>query len=460
MYSLFITVKYTSLIDNNYQLIYNIITKNVERMRCLNIELKDIKMKKLIGTDDEKIKNMLDIKLDYLKGRTTLKEARELANSSFDNVSGQEFVLSEQLLTSFGITDEEITDKLDEMLEIFADIRTFDRLDPPEGHPINTYIKEVKVIRSLLMEMKEMLPKKFIRNPWEEVYEKLGEIKVHFARKQNQLYPILEKKDFDKPTKVMWTLEDNIEAMINKGRVFLKEGSEEEFLGMQQNLIDMIEEMMVKEEEILYPTSMNLITDEEFIIMRSGDDEIGYCLIDTPPAYKDSFKRGQKGENEVNDSLIKDLSQLLSKHGIIQDLSSDSVLEVSRGQLTLEQINLIFKHLKIDLSFIDENEIVRFYTDTKHRIFPRSPGVIGREVQNCHPKESLDKVMGVINEFREGVQDEAEFWIDTGEKFIYINFTAVRDDEGNFKGVLEMMQDVTRIRSLEGTQRLAAWKKH
>ncbi|MFA7533559.1 MAG: PAS domain-containing protein, partial [Tissierellaceae bacterium] len=121
---------------------------------------------------------------------------------------------------------------------------------------------------------------------------------------------------------------------------------------------------------------------------------------------------------------------------------------------------LIFKHLKIDLSFIDENEIVRFYTDTKHRIFPRSPGVIGREVQNCHPKESLDKVMGVINEFREGVQDEAEFWIDTGEKFIYINFTAVRDDEGNFKGVLEMMQDVTRIRSLEGTQRLAAWKKH
>jgi len=426
-------------------------------MRYLNIELKDIKMKELIGTDDEKIRKILDIKLDYLSGKTTLEEARELANSSFDKITGQEFVLSEQLLTSFGITDEEITDKLDEMLEIFADIRTFDRLDPPEGHPINTYIREVRAIRSLLSEMKEMLTKKFIRNPWEEIYEKLEEIKVHFARKQNQLYPVLEKKDFDKPTKVMWTLEDNIEAMINKGKASLKDGEEVEFLEIQKKLIDMIEEMMVKEEEILYPTSMNLITDQEFIIMRSGDDEIGYCLIDTPPTYKDALV---KNENKLKDDFIKDLSQLLDRHGIIQDLSSESVLEVSRGQLTLEQINLIFKHLKIDLSYIDENEIVRFYTDTKHRIFPRSPGVIGREVQNCHPKESLDKVMEVIGEFREGRQDEAEFWIDTGEKFIYISFTAVRDEEGNFKGVLEMMQDVTRIRGLEGSQMLASWKKH
>ncbi|MFA5577810.1 MAG: DUF438 domain-containing protein [Tissierellaceae bacterium] len=423
----------------------------------MNIELKDIKMKELIGTDDEKIRKILDIKLDYLSGKTTLEEARELANSSFDKITGQEFVLSEQLLTSFGITDEEITDKLDEMLEIFADIRTFDRLDPPEGHPINTYIREVRAIRSLLSEMKEMLTKKFIRNPWEEIYEKLEEIKVHFARKQNQLYPVLEKKDFDKPTKVMWTLEDNIEAMINKGKASLKDGEEVEFLEIQKKLIDMIEEMMVKEEEILYPTSMNLITDQEFIIMRSGDDEIGYCLIDTPPTYKDALV---KNENKLKDDFIKDLSQLLDRHGIIQDLSSESVLEVSRGQLTLEQINLIFKHLKIDLSYIDENEIVRFYTDTKHRIFPRSPGVIGREVQNCHPKESLDKVMEVIGEFREGRQDEAEFWIDTGEKFIYISFTAVRDEEGNFKGVLEMMQDVTRIRGLEGSQMLASWKKH
>jgi len=414
-------------------------------------------MKELIGTDDEKIRKILDIKLDYLSGKTTLEEARELANSSFDKITGQEFVLSEQLLTSFGITDEEITDKLDEMLEIFADIRTFDRLDPPEGHPINTYIREVRAIRSLLSEMKEMLTKKFIRNPWEEIYEKLEEIKVHFARKQNQLYPVLEKKDFDKPTKVMWTLEDNIEAMINKGKASLKDGEEVEFLEIQKKLIDMIEEMMVKEEEILYPTSMNLITDQEFIIMRSGDDEIGYCLIDTPPTYKDALV---KNENKLKDDFIKDLSQLLDRHGIIQDLSSESVLEVSRGQLTLEQINLIFKHLKIDLSYIDENEIVRFYTDTKHRIFPRSPGVIGREVQNCHPKESLDKVMEVIGEFREGRQDEAEFWIDTGEKFIYISFTAVRDEEGNFKGVLEMMQDVTRIRGLEGSQMLASWKKH
>jgi hypothetical protein len=149
---------------------------------------------------------------------------------------------------------------------------------------------------------------------------------------------------------------------------------------------------------------------------------------------------------------------VLAKHGLTTSSSKDDVLDVSNGKLTLEQINLIYRHMRIDLSYVDENDIVKFYTDSTHRVFPRSPGVIGRKVQNCHPRESLSTVDAIIDAFRKGEQDEAEFWIDKGDKFIYIIFNAVRDKEGNFKGVLEMMQDVTHIRSLKGSRRLLSWE--
>ena len=135
------------------------------------------------------------------------------------------------------------------------------------------------------------------------------------------------------------------------------------------------------------------------------------------------------------------------------------VLDVKQGKLTLEQINLIFQHMPVDLSFVDENEIVKFYTDTKHRIFPRSAGVIGRDVKNCHPRESVSSVLEIIEAFRSGEQDEVDFWLEMNGKFIYIYYVAVRDENGKFKGVLEMMQDVTRIRGLEGKRTLVTWER-
>ena len=113
--------------------------------------------------------------------------------------------------------------------------------------------------------------------------------------------------------------------------------------------------------------------------------------------------------------------------------------------------------MKVDLSYVDENDIVKFYTDTEHRVFPRSAGVIGRMVQNCHPRESVATVEAIIKAFRNGDQDEAEFWIEKNGRFIYIIYNAVRDDQGNFRGVLEMMQDVTHIRSLTGNRKLLSW---
>ncbi|SJZ89962.1 DUF438 domain-containing protein [Selenihalanaerobacter shriftii] len=420
-------------------------------------DLKRIKMGGYLDLDDKRIEKIMTITLDYLEGKTNLKGAKKKMQESFDKVTAQEFALFEQYLEKYGISDDEIEESLDEILEIFDGILLSNKLDLPLGHPMRTYLEEIKAIRKVLNQMRTMLKKNFIKNKWIKLYDKLAEINIHFARKQNQLFPALEKKGFDKPSKVMWTLDNNIKEIIKNAQEYLEADQDNKFLELQEEVIEMVEDMMVKEEEILLPTSMDLLTDKDFIEMRKGDDEIGYCLISSPPSYENKDKDNIKAS--PNNEFLEDLTNLLQKHDMLNPFSNNEVLDVSQGNLTLEQINLIFKHLQVDLSFIDENEIVKFYSDTKHRVFPRSPGVIGRQVQNCHPKESVDMVEEIIKAFRTGEQDEAEFWLEMDGKFIYIIYTVVRDEAGNFRGVLEMMQDVTHIRSLEGNQRLLSWDK-
>lgn len=417
-------------------------------------KIEKIQMEDNLEIDHDKIKKIMEIKLKYLRGEISLELAKEEMITSVKNVTAQEFAICEQYLQQYGITDDELAERMDEILQIFDGILTSNKIDVKLGHPIRTYLEEVKAIRNVLIEANNMLNKKFIKNQWAEVYDKLEEINIHFSRKQNQLYPALECKGFDKPSKVMWTLENNIKDIIKKAKEYLDRDEDEKFLDIQNEVIEMIEDMMIKEEEILYPTSMDLLDDEDFIKMRKGDDEIGYCLIGKPPYYKEDEVK--KDENASNNELLKDLAKVLQKHGIFNK-EDNEVLDVSQGKLTLKQINLIFKHLQVDLSYVDENEIVKFYSDTKHRVFPRSAGVIGRKVRNCHPRESVHMVEEIIRAFRAGEQDQAEFWLEIGGKFIYIIYNAVRDEEGNFRGVLEMMQDVTKIRGLQGSQRLLSW---
>lgn len=418
-------------------------------------KLENIQMGEYLDLDDKKIEKIMTIKLNYLRGDISLEAAKKEMQASFTEVTAQEFAICEQYLKQYGVTDDELAERMNEILEIFEGLLTSRKQELPSGHPIQNYLDEVEAIRNVLGEVKNLSQKKFIKNQWAELYDRLGQINTHFARKQNQLFTALENKGFDRPSKVMWTLDNNVRDIIRKAKGYLAEDRDKEFLELQNEVIEMVEDMMVKEAEILYPTALDLLTEEDFVEMRKGDDEIGYCLISTPAAF------GKKSESNMevstNNELLKDLAKVLQKHGMLAAPSNNEVLDVSQGKLTLEQINLIFKHLQVDLSFVDENEIVKFYSDTKHRVFPRSAGVIGRQVQNCHPRESVGTVEEIIRAFRAGEQDEAEFWLEMGGKFIYIIYNAVRDEAGNFRGVLEMMQDVTKIRGLSGSQRLLSW---
>lgn len=434
-----------------------------------NQGLKQIPMGSHINFDEAKLQKIVDVKVNFLNGNWTLEEAKRELTVHYERVTAQEFAICEQYLQEYGISDDLLAERMEEILEIFEGVLETNAPTLSQGHPIQTYMNEIAALRKLLNKMREQLSKKFIFNEWAVLYDQLAELQVHFSRKQNQLFPALERKGFDKPSKVMWTLDNQIRNAIKEAQAKLHQQDETAFKALQLPLFKLIEDMMMKESEILFPTALELLSDEEFILMRQGDDEIGYCLIENPGPFGRVEKTGnvvKSASEELNhdsdageSNLMSDLTQLIQKYGLASTTSTHASeeLNVSQGKLKLEQINLIFKHLPIDLSYVDEHDIVKFYSDTKHRVFPRSPGVIGREVRNCHPRESVATVEEIIRAFKAGEQDQAEFWLEIGDKFIYIVYNAVRDEQGQFKGILEMMQDVTKIRSLKGSQRLLSW---
>ena len=434
-------------------------------------------MKNYLKLDLEKIEKMTQIKKDYIEGKTDFEATKKLIKENFDKMTASEFAYSEQKIKELGFDDNTVHDKMNDVLGLFEDIIVKDEFDLPEGHPINTYILENEAARKLIAEMKEEFGKKFIKNRWLELYEKLSQFNpTHLARKQHQLFSILEKKGFDRPSRIMWSFDNNVRDSISEAYKLLENDKIEEFLEKQENVWELTLDIMHKEEEVLFPTSMKMISEEEFKQMRAGDDEIGYFLIDKPTGfYPENIEKQDnnsnqsvkeenlKSETDVQNNqnagnFMNDLASLMAKYNMGSQNNENEVFDVKQGKLTLEQINLIFQHMPVDLSFVDENEIVKFYTDTKHRVFPRSAGVIGRDVNNCHPRESVSSVLEIIDAFRKGEQDEIDFWLEMRGKFIYIYYVAVRDENGVFKGVLEMMQDVTRIRSLTGERRLVTWE--
>lgn len=135
----------------------------------------------------------------------------------------------------------------------------------------------------------------------------------------------------------------------------------------------------------------------------------------------------------------------------------EGLCDLMTGSLTRDQIVMMLNHLPLDITFVDENDEVRYFSGARDRIFPRSEAIIGRKVQNCHPPESVHVVNQIIESFRNGSRNHADFWLDARKRFIHIRYFAMRDDKGNYKGTLEVSQDVTEIRELKGEQRLLSW---
>lgn len=424
-------------------------------------------MKEFIkGFDESKLKEAFEIKKAYSAGEIGLDFANAQMKAHIGAMKPVELAYIEQYMQE-AVDDECIKESLEEILAIYQDVLESPKFNLPPGHPIQNYIDENKKIRELLLKMESGLQKSYIKNEWDEWVEDLNRFKIHLSRKQNQLYSLLEKKGFDRPSTTMWlydnAVRDKISALSEKMSVeFNSEDIKKEFEEFKGYILD----LMNKEETILYPTSLEMISQDEFLDMVEGDREIGYCLIEPSDEFVKNTKRSsapQQSKEEGEKSGAKhtdfanELEALISKYNV-GTWNEDTPMNVKQGILSLNQINLLFQHLPVDISYVDEKELVAFYSDTKHRVFPRSKGVIGRDVKNCHPKNSVYVVEEIIEKFRSGEQDRVDFWINKPNLFIYILYVAVRDEQGNFRGVMEMMQDCTKIRSLEGSRTLLNWE--
>ena len=428
-------------------------------------------LKQKLDINNERYRIIVSIKEDYLDGKLSLEEGNRILKEKLGTCTPDEFAYAEQSLKGV-YKDEEILDKMDDLLNLFDGVLVRAENEYPENHPLWVYLEEINAVEKVALEADELFKQeKFIKNPWLGVFDSLAQWRTHLSRKQNQLYPMLEEHGFDRPTRIMWTFDDGVRDAISASYALLREDKYEEFLASVPETLEKLRDLNSKELEVLLPTSYKLLSDEEFVRMSKNDHEIGYAIIDPPglyvvPGINDSaahLNRNNSSQNDaVSNEFLNDLAGLLSKYvGPVGGaaVNKDAVLDVATGKLTLEQINLLFRHLPVDLSYVDENELVKFYSDTPHRIFPRSANVIGREVKNCHPAKSIHVVEEIVEKFRSGEQSQAEFWINKPGLFIYVIYTAVRDENGKFRGVLEMMQDCTHIRELEGSRTLLTWDK-
>lgn len=428
-------------------------------------------LKQKLDINNERYRIIVSVKEDYLDGKLSLEEGNRILKEKLGTCTPDEFAYAEQSLKGV-YQDDEILEKMDDLLNLFDGVLVQAENEYPENHPLWVYLEEINAVEKVVLEAKELLKQEnFIKNPWLGIFDSLAQWRIHLSRKQNQLYPMLEEHGFDRPTRIMWTFDDAVRDSISASYALLREDKYDEFLASVPETLEKLLDLNAKEIEVLLPTSFKLLSDEEFVRMSKNDHEIGYAIIDNPglyvvPGINDSaaqLNANNSGQNgAVSNEFLNDLAGLLSKYvGPVGGaaVSKDAVLDVATGKLTLEQINLLFRHLPVDLSFVDENELIKFYSDTPHRIFPRSANVIGREVKNCHPAKSVHVVEEIVEKFRSGEQSQAEFWINKPGLFIYVIYTAVRDENGRFRGVLEMMQDCTHIRELEGSRTLLTWDK-
>ena len=342
-----------------------------------------------------------------------LAQLRQRFLTLIRDVAPTEIAQMEQQLINEGMPETEVKRLCDVHVDVFRqslDHRTVPGL--PAGHPVHTYMLENRSLETILDQLSLIHDLARERTTLVGLLNGIAEVDRHYARKENQLFPLLEARGISGPSKVMWSLHDDIRRMIRDAQKAAESGAPS--AEALRTLVRALHDMIYKEEHILYPMALETLGDSDWVRVRSGEEEIGYAWI-----------RPAADWSPAGDGFHEKLPP--EKVGAIT---------LDTGLLTVEQMNLILTRLPVDVSFVDENDQVAYYSNTADRIFPRSPGIIGRKVQNCHPPKSVDMVEKILEEFKAGRKDDAEFWIQMKGKFIHIRYFAVRDGQGHYRGTL------------------------
>jgi hypothetical protein len=363
------------------------------------------------------------------------------------------FVMEVQLIQE-GIPAEVVQDLCDTHTRVLK--KHLDLQETPQtlpGHPVHTFIEENRELTRITTQVRQIAQQIAGLPEYIEVTEQMGEIhqllnnlmdvEKHYRRKENLLFPYFEKNNLPGPPAVMWGKHDEVREMLKttlEGLQSVTEFNAPEAAAFNQfsvtMVLDGIDDMIYKEEKILLPTALDLLSERDWYNIYLQSDEIGYCL------YAPQFVWTPVGD--FAEEMRKPESQ-------------DGRVQMPTGTFSVDELIALFSTLPFDVTFVDKEDTVRYFSPGKERIFERSRAILGRKVQYCHPPKSVHIVNKIVADFKSGKQERARFWINMGGRLIYIVYYAVRNGEGEYIGTLEVTQDVSEIRQLEGERRLLAY---
>ncbi|NMC01414.1 MAG: DUF438 domain-containing protein [Chloroflexi bacterium] len=383
------------------------------------------------------------------EGKTVAEVQAEFAEL-LEDVGGDEIVTIEQELVAEGLSPDLIKPLCDVHVAVFRG--SLDQQPDPEtipGHPVFTFRAENLAVQRVLSELAEALedlknlPHRPTLERARELTDKLTLFERHYLRKENILFPLLERSGFYGPSKVMWAVHDDIRrgwkalrGLLSPDDIVKAPDLEARLTEIFEPLAQAIREMVYKEEKILFPAALERLTEADWAAVRAQEEEIGYAYV-------------QAGR-QWQPRLTPHEAEAVAAAPVV----SEGLIPLSAGALSPAQLDLMLKTLPVDVTFVDEHDRVRYFSQGRERIFPRSPAIIGRAVQNCHPPQSVDRVQHILDDFRAGKRDVAEFWIQMHGMFVHIRYFALRDADGAYRGTLEVSQNLTPLRALEGERRL------
>ena len=329
---------------------------------------------------------------------------------------------------------------VDKLIHVFyKSLSAYEWERPEKDSFLDFLMQENNGLKNLLESFRPIIKEGNYQENKEEVQHFIQEVSLyqeHLLKLENILFPSLEKKEeCYQGLKVLWTLHDATRA------VWKTIGSEQIDYKNEQKMTELIGDLyfklfglIQKQELILFPCAALEFTKEEFEEMKRQSMEYGFPYLEKPEFVENN-------QTAIGYDFAK------------------KIFKTETGQFDLTQLDAILAALPLDLTLVDEQDKVAFFSRPKERLFPRSAAVIGRDVRNCHPADSVHVVEKILESFKNGEKEEASFWIQMRGKFIYIQYIAIRDQAGNYRGTLEMTQDITGLRALQGERRLLSWEE-
>ena len=410
-------------------------------------------MSELINNRQKRIEVMKTLIRQLHQGMAEDRVKRQL-ETLLDEADYSDVFLMEVQLIQEGIPAEAIQDLCDthtRVLKGHLDLQETPETTP--GHPVHTFVQENREltrtttqIRHLMNKIKAMAEDIDVSPQMNEIHQLLNnlmDVEKHYRRKENLIFPYFEKNELPGPPTVMWGKHDETRELLKgtlSGFQEVHQFSSLEAAAYNQfsvlAVVDAIDDMVYKEEKILYPTALNLLTEQDWYEIYLQSDEYGYCL------YAPQFEWTPEG------GFHKEMHKPVAQNGRIQ---------MPTGSFKLDELIELFKTLPFDLTYVDKEDSVRYFSPGRERVFERSRAILGRKVQYCHPPKSVHIVNQIVKDFKAGKQDRARFWINLQGKLVYIVYYAVRNDDGDYLGTLEVTQDLTEVRELEGERRLLSY---